>query len=147
MRLGISIVREPLPGQQVSGFYLRRGETQVIGVNSAHANVRQRFTIAHEIGHAVLSARDHLYVDRIARLRDAHSAEGTDPAEIEANAFAAELLMPRDLLDAHLRRRGGLDIYDQDDVRRLADDFEVSTQALLIRLSTLDLPLASDWPL
>jgi Zn-dependent peptidase ImmA (M78 family) len=106
--------------------------------------VRQRFTIAHEIGHAVLTAQDFLYVDKVARLRDARSAQGTDPAEVEANAFAAELLMPADMLEREVQRRGGLDVYDQDDVLELAGEFQVSTQALLIRLNMLGLAPAQE---
>lgn len=144
--LGIPIVRDPLPGQDVSGFYLRQGERQVIGVNSAHAPVRQRFTIAHEIGHAVLAEQDHLYVDRVTRLRGPRSAEGTDPAEIEANAFAAELLMPEEMLSRHLDAHGGIDPYDQAAVHQLADAFQVSTQAMLIRLGVLNLAPPQDSP-
>ena len=53
---GIDLVFEPQksPEDDVSGFYFREGDRRVIGVNSTHPTVRQRFTIAHELGHAVL---------------------------------------------------------------------------------------------
>ena len=71
------------------------------GVNSLHAPVRQRFTIAHELGHAVLHAREGIHLDQAFRLRfrDQTSAMAIDPEEIDANSFAAELLMPADELN------------------------------------------------
>jgi Zn-dependent peptidase ImmA (M78 family) len=52
------------------------------------------------------------------------------------------LLMPEDMLIRRMRSRGGFDPYDQDEVRNLAEEFQVSTQAILIRLSVLGLVTA-----
>lgn len=40
----------PESDDDLSGFFFREGERRVIGVNSTHPSVRQRFTIAHELG-------------------------------------------------------------------------------------------------
>ena len=133
--LGIRLVFESLEDVDVSGFYYRKGDQRLIGVNATHAPARRRFTIAHELGHAVLSAHDNLHVDRSFLLRDANSARGVDRLEIEANAFAAELLMPAEHLQRRLR--DGVNLDDPNSFRQLADEFGVSTQALLIRLSNL----------
>jgi Zn-dependent peptidase ImmA (M78 family) len=66
------------------------------------------------------------------------SSEGTSQQEIEANAFAAALLMPeaelKRLLDDH-----PVDAFDEMSVRRLAARLGVSAQALTIRLTRLGL--------
>ena len=52
----------------ISGF-LYPGKPPVIGVNKAHAQVRQRFTIAHELGHLKLHEHKQVHVDREFRVR------------------------------------------------------------------------------
>lgn len=111
-------------------------------VNEEHHRHRQRFTIAHEIGHHRLHDAD-AYLDGTAtlRLRDATSATGTDREEREANAFAAALLMPADWVHDHFMdivtaRR----LVDEDTiVARLAHQFDVSEQAMRFRLVNLGL--------
>lgn len=67
--------------------------------------------------------------------RDLVSAEGTDPLEREANAFAAELLMPTKLLAGALDDRM-LDL-DDDRLLALAKGFKVSLMALQYRLQRI----------
>jgi Zn-dependent peptidase ImmA (M78 family) len=52
-----------VPGAGVSGILFRDGEHHVIGVNSAHPLARQRFTIAHELGHRALHPGRELILD------------------------------------------------------------------------------------
>ena len=117
-----------------------RGKYWAIVVNESHAEVRQRFTIAHEFGHLLLHGFTTPHADRgfKVRFRSTRSSDGTIAEEIEANQFAAELLMPRDLL---LNRLTGMemDFTDADDdvLSDIAAEFEVSKQALSIRLSNL----------
>lgn len=130
---GFRLIKEHLDSD-FSGFYVMRAGTPTIGINIAHPPVRQRFTIAHEIGHARLHADDHY--DREFR-RDPSSATATDPDEIDANAFAANLLMP-----AHwIRERWAeaTDLLDNDWVVRTAREFGVSTQSLMFRIENLGL--------
>jgi Zn-dependent peptidase ImmA (M78 family) len=110
----------------------------VIGVNKSHAVVRQRFTIAHELGHLLLHAQEDLHVDEGIWLRNERSSRAEDEREIEANQFAAELLMPTDLVKEAVAGRK-LDLVNDDDetLIELAAKFDVSRQALSFRLSRL----------
>lgn len=122
----------------LSGFLYREQEKGVIGINSYHPKVRQRFTIAHEIGHFLLHQNDSLHVDRAvqAKFRNKLSHQGTDEDEIEANLFAAEILMPRELITRDLERIEAIDILDED-FEELAHRYNVSSQALFLRLMNL----------
>jgi len=139
-RLGAKITYEPFEGKgDVSGMLLRDKDRTVIGVNSAHANVRQRFSIAHEIGHLRMH-QGAMFVDQAVRFnRDSKSALAIDPREIEANGFAAELLMPEDLVKAavakRLAKRANLPATAL--VAELAQEFDVSAQAMEFRLTNL----------
>lgn len=113
-------------------------------VNATHSPSRQRFTIAHELGHLLLHGYTAPHADRTFKFRDARSSEGSALEEIQANQFAAELLMPRDLLLKASRSRL-LDhaASDEEDsafdswVGELAKKFGVSKQAMTIRVSSL----------
>jgi predicted transcriptional regulator len=102
------------------------GDTRAIVVNGGGDDRRRRFTIAHEIGHFVL----HPELQRPER--GGRVNEAGRVLEREADAFAAELLMPEHLIRQAVLEQGT-------DVARLADRFEVSRQAMQTRLQRLDL--------
>lgn len=79
-----------------------------IVVNAAHADVRQRFTVAHELGHLLMHRYTMPHADGkfVVHFRNAKSATGSDREEIEANRFAAELLMPERLVLGHATHLG-----------------------------------------
>lgn len=138
---GAHLAFEHLDGD-LSGLLFRGEERTVIGVNSAHAQVRQRFTIAHEIGHMLMHEGKPMFVDKLVRvnLRDSDSSLGSIQEEKEANAFAAALLMPRSMIEASLtkdRQVKGDALIDG-----LAEQFEVSRQAMEYRLINLGLIVA-----
>ena len=135
----------------LSGFLIRDVESRraLIGVNSTHSSARKRFTIAHEIGHLMLHEGDMLHVDqregvdlglRVKR-RDPESSLGSDDEEKEANFFAAELLMPTSFLKADLleMKANAAQDEDEDIIKELADQYEVSVQAMTFRLTNLGL--------
>ena len=62
--------------------------------------------------------------------------QAVDFDEIEANGFAAELLMPTEVLERELQGTD-LDYEDDELTRRLANRYEVSLQAMAIRLGNL----------
>ena len=136
--LGIRVEYAPLD-DELSGLAHIRDDVPIIGVNALHAPNRRRFTLAHELAHIVLH-RDELehavHVDRGSLRRDALAAEGVDPIEIEANAFAAELLMPEHLLISELKRQP-VDLEDDAAVAALAKRFRVSDAAMRYRLNSL----------
>jgi Zn-dependent peptidase ImmA (M78 family) len=113
----------------------RDGDIQIIGVNSLHHPHRKRFTIAHEIGHLILHKGRAVHIDRSFRvnLRDTRSALGTDRDEIQANFFAASLLMPTEFLLADLKE--GIDFEADSDLKRLVNRYQVSAQALALRVN------------
>ena len=136
---GARIVPDALEGD-LSGFLYRDSSQKVIGVNTQHATVRQNFTVAHELAHLLLHDQEQLHVDRAfptVRLRDDTSSQGIDDAEKEANLFAAELLMPGEFLKRDLAGRSTLDLYDEDYIPQLAENYGVSVQALMFRLQYL----------
>ena len=136
--MGAVVRYAPFDGQ-MSGLLHRSedGNRAVIGVNSRHPTVRQRFSIAHELGHLVLhepafQIDQHAFVS----FRNSKSSSASDPHEIEANQFAAALLMPEVLLRACVDQLGeNPDV--EESIRRLAQRFDVSTQAMTIRLTSL----------
>lgn len=139
-RLGL-IVESVQLGDEVSGVLVIDGEAGVIGYNASHPGVRQRFTIAHEIGHYLLHRTDSsLFIDQryFMAFRDQRSSDGSDPREREANAFAACLLMPSQLVRRELEHQS-FDLADEEGLQALAETFQVSAQAMAIRLSNLGL--------
>ena len=126
---------------ELSGMVFVKDDTAIIGINALHHPNRQRFTIAHECGHLVLH-RDQVtrevHVDKAfpMLMRDAVSAASVDPMEIEANLFAAELLMPEFLL-AEALGEASFDIDDATTVSDLAKRFRVSLSAMQFRLGNL----------
>lgn len=133
--LGAIVRMEPFPGDVSGMLYCPAGAPPVIGVNSLERPVRQRFTIAHEIGHLILHAFEGIHVDKQYR-RDGKSKTAEDAREIEANGFAAELLVPLDLLRSDIEAIG-IDIESDEEVTTLAKRYEVSAQMMAIRLSKI----------
>ena len=71
--------------------YIKLGLPLIV-VNALHHPNRQRFTIAHELGHLelhrdMITTAVHVDKDFPALLRDANSAVGTEEIEIQANQF------------------------------------------------------------
>lgn len=141
--LGLQIVYNEL-GEEVSGLLVSRDDTAAICVREGEPVVRQRFTIAHEIGHFCLRHQfeqgEHVHVDEGWKMtaRSSSRTAGLAPQEVEANQFAAALLMPSKLLRSRAARFANRQLDDRD-VSELARDFKVSEQAMAIRLSTLGL--------
>ncbi len=137
-RVGAVVRYAPFDGQ-MSGL-LHRSEDEnraVIGVNSRHPTVRQRFSIAHELGHLLLH-RPALQIDQHAfvSFRNSKSSNATDPHEIEANQFAAALLMPEAVLRECVEQLWQ-DADVEESIGPLARQFDVSAQAMTIRLTSL----------
>jgi Zn-dependent peptidase ImmA (M78 family) len=136
--LDVTVV-ETAMSQDVSGMLVRDDQDLTIGLNRAHPQARKRFTLAHEIGHLTLHRGRPLIVDAAVRinLRDRTSATATDREEIEANQFAAELLMPvRMMMEAVADAKATT----PDELQReLARRFRVSEEAMGYRLVNLGL--------
>lgn len=147
--LDYRVVYETLPSDTSSLLIREPDGRQVIGINNMHAARRQRFSLAHELGHALLhikpgtDATSAAVVSRPLEVlyRDGLASQGTNRIEIDANQFAATLLMPEQFVKEHFLAqwrsgsRPGLDLVIDD----LADEFEVSSQAMRFRLVNLSL--------
>lgn len=134
-QLHIPVYSWDLP-DEVSGIFVTIDGLSCIAVNDTHPNVRQRFTVAHEIGHAVYSDARELFVDFYGV--DANAGYGNiahERLERKANQFAAELLMPSSWLREEAFRQ-------RVDLSFLARRYDVSEQAMWFRL--LNLGLISD---
>lgn len=139
-RKQISLQYAPLE-EDLSGMAYIKDGLSIIGINALHHPNRQRFSAAHELGHHVLHSeviKQAVHVDKGHRvlLRDDLSSQGVDALEIEANAFASELLMPRDLVIKALND-DGVDIEDDAQIDALAKKFRVSSSAIRFRLAAL----------
>lgn len=134
-------------GEEVSGILILDNGRGTIGYSSEQPHVRQRFSIAHELAHYHLhrneSGAPKLFIDTTKYvavfLRGEHSSTGEHAREIQANMFAAALLMPEALLRNEIKS-SDYDLLDEEELcERLASKFQVSTQAMSIRLTTLEI--------
>lgn len=134
--MGISVNYERLDNE-VSGLVLFEKGRARVAINRSHHRNRQRFTLAHEIGHVRLHAKgeDRVFVDK-RFFRNEASSKGELREEIEANAFAASLLMPECFIRKHIDSEDGITDLE---VFRMATKFEVSEQAMTLRLVRLNL--------
>jgi Zn-dependent peptidase ImmA (M78 family) len=132
-------VRYAPTSDDVSGALIRNGDTAVIAVNSAQHENRQRFTIAHEIGHFILHKRTERHFDEDFRIdyRNTVSSEATERNEIEANRFAAALLMPETFLRRDLMRMEADESKGDVAIQTLAVRYKVSARAMELRLLNL----------
>ena len=104
-------------GEDTDGIQITEGEKATIGYNQAQHPHRQRFTVAHEIGHLLLGHTGKNFI------LDLNSKK---PEEIEANQFAAELLMPLEMLKK--------DLQSKKNAKDIAKEYNVSEEAVWWRL-------------
>ncbi len=121
------------PSKDFSGLLIRKDGHALIGVNSNDAPVRQRFTIAHELGHFFLHPQKDAFVD----YRDNKSDIMRTPREKQANMFAAALLMPRKQLEKDYKKVSR-DGFGEGELKGLAEKYCVSEDAMKYRLLNLN---------
>lgn len=106
----------------------------IIVVNENSPESRQRFTIAHELGHYLLPhhtvGRFECTRDDMMRTEQRSRLSPVQKMEVEANAFAAEILMPRLKVSNYLRRKTGADI---EHILELAEKYAVSKESMARR--------------
>lgn len=101
----------------ISGIQITKGEEAIIGYNKSQHPHRQRFTIAHEIGHFLLGHTQKNFI---------LDFDSRKPEEIEANQFAAELLIPLEMLKKDLK--------SNKKPKDIAREYNVSEEALWWRI-------------
>ncbi|WP_281356420.1 helix-turn-helix domain-containing protein [Acrocarpospora macrocephala] len=125
--LGIDIAFIPLePG--LDGLSISCGQFKLALVNSKSSATRQRFTLAHELGHLVAGDASQLRIDE-------NVLGGKSPGEQRANAFAAAFLMP----ERSLRTSVPKGYISEANVADLLTRYAVSLDALAYRLHNRDL--------
>lgn len=134
--LGFRVISFDFP-ETISAVIKIEGTKKVIAHNKNKSEVRQRFSIAHELGH-YLSGHDNFsheretFVDRDKKYLDPHHRD-----EEEADEFAAELLMPEFMLKKAV-------LEDKLNAIFLAKKYNVSEPAMWLQL--INLKLAVEQP-
>ncbi|MEU5043240.1 ImmA/IrrE family metallo-endopeptidase [Streptomyces griseorubiginosus] len=137
--LGATVIQQPGPAE-LSGMLLRRNNTVAIGINEDLSTDRQRFVVAHLIGHLRLHRSRELILDTAARYRyGSLSSMPTDREEAEANRFAAALLAPEAVV-RRVAKEIDADTADQM-VDLLASQFQLTRTAMTYRLMSLGITL------
>ena len=106
-KLGIEIVAKPPSASGVSGMLIRHGNAFVIAYATHIKSIGfQNFSIAHELGHYFLAG----HIDAVLADDDIHEScagfSSGDRYEMEADHFAAALLMPRTLFMSAMQVAG-----------------------------------------
>ncbi|MBM3216664.1 ImmA/IrrE family metallo-endopeptidase [Candidatus Poribacteria bacterium] len=135
---GIKVHAATFLDSTIVGMIAKRGQVCLLLVNDNDPPYRKRFTIAHELGHFFLGHIDEEdeFVD-YERTLFSQAPEGQTTVavarrrEIQANMFAAALLMPED----EVRKRWQV----VRSIRELAQALNVSEEAMGIRVNQLGL--------
>ena len=136
-RMGLQVKEISVKSNVAGGLVKEKDTPPIIFVNKYDALNRQRFTVAHEIGHYYrhfMDRHEFEYMD----YRDQLSSTGTDAEEVYANQFAANLLMPEDMIRSAFET---LEFFSADSSRalKMAGIFGVSVDAMSIRLGVFGL--------
>lgn len=130
-QLGFTVIEFDFP-ETMSAVIQIEGTKKIIAVNKNMPAVRQRFSVAHELGHYLsghenFSHEKQTFVDRDKKYLDPQHRQ-----EEEADEFAAELLMPEAILKTDV-------LVSKLDAVALAKKYDVSEQAMWIQLINLKL--------
>jgi Zn-dependent peptidase ImmA (M78 family) len=140
-RLGISVNNAKFSDDSWAGLVTKNGSNTRIFVEQSDPPYRKRFSIAHELGHHFLHLlEDGEIIDkRVDMFREREPSGGLISEqrlkEIQANWFAAALLMPEDLVRAEWQKNPN--------IRNMARAFNVSEEAMGYRLDAFDLLLTT----
>lgn len=135
--VGWKVIRYPLGENADLGFAMKKDKDIIIFTNSSSRLSREIFTLAHEIGHAVLHMdKMNSFIDNGLTLSD----HNTDEREQEANYFAACLLMPEEAVEKFMdielleEKQQGLTAID---IAKIMSEFNVSFEMVLNRLESI----------
>jgi len=140
-KMGINVKNGNFSDPSVSGMIHKKGEKVELCIKVSDELHKQRFTVAHELGHVVLHLNDlddgdHPEQDinilrRNSNIKFKYTNKYVETAEKEANQFAAALLMDEELVRAMWGKFPSLE--------DIADAFGVPKEAMAYRLGNLDL--------
>lgn len=132
-RLGLPVITSRFSSNsQVSGCLLHLADrgTGAVMINSNHPRTRQRFTLAHELGHYLFDkASFNVCSTGIVR------PGPRSTSEYRADVFASALLLPRRAVDQVCTNES----ISIEAISRLMDDYQVSRAATVSRLKALNI--------
>ncbi|QGG47416.1 ImmA/IrrE family metallo-endopeptidase [Heliorestis convoluta] len=134
-KLGYQVIRYPIGKDEFLGFAMIKEGERIVFSNSSLILSREIFSIAHELGHQKL----HLSEQGLTLIKD-DDFTNRDEYEVEANYFAASLMMPREKVDKFIRQElndKSSDKWNGLDIARIQTAFNVSYDMALIRLKAL----------
>jgi Zn-dependent peptidase ImmA (M78 family) len=128
-------IYNPMGKDTFLGFALIKNTERIIFSNSSLILSREIFSVAHEIGHQKL----HLSEQGLTLIKD-YDFNDRDEYEVEANYFAACLLMPVEKVNNFIRfelNEKSIDKWNGFDIARIQTAFNVSYDMALVRLKAL----------
>lgn len=129
--LNIKLIAKPPESEGASGMLLiQRNEIGICYATHIQSRGFKRFSIAHEIGHVILEGHiEHILPDRDGQHISQAGFTSQNLYEIEADNFAASLLMPSNLFKKEMRKSGeGLEA-----IKKLAEICQTSLISTAIR--------------
>ena len=105
-REGITLSPKPSTAKGVSGMLVKVGDSLgIMYATDVDSEGFQRFSVAHELGHYILDGHSEQLFSGDENVHESRAGFGSaDPIELEADHFAAGLLMPRQLFVPAMRR-------------------------------------------
>lgn len=129
----LTITKIPIEGVDGISLDLKTpGKRARVVLNASNPPTRQRFTLAHELGHLLIPWHTGSIVDHVDPTQ-AHATDDYWEFESEANSFAGELLVPSQWVAHWLSETDNLAKLH----KRIAQECDVSLHAAAIRLSQL----------
>lgn len=137
--IGLNVVEYPFQ-EDISGVLVINEKGATIGYNANESSVRRRFSIAHELGHFILHSEKNatgMFMDRLLFRKNITTYSTKEESiEREANFFAANLLMPEELVVSEVNKLNP-NRDDDENIKLLAKKFDVSVSAMTYRLVNL----------
>ena len=130
----LGIMVRKAASKKFSGLIFRKNETAFIAISSNESSVRQRFTVAHELGPYIMHPNKETFIE----FRDNEENIKRDRNEIQANQFAAALLMPKKMIEKDVKTFEDMEV-TENTIKILASKYDVSEQAMTYRLINLNL--------
>lgn len=135
LNLNGTILYDTLELNGMDAMIKKRGESSFeIHLSSFQSDMRKRFSIAHELGHLFLHMGYLIDIEKWNTMDEKISFQRSNrftPKELEANEFAAILLMP----ESEFKKKSFeyLGMNDVFDIKAIAECFEVSVEAASLR--------------
>lgn len=122
-KIGIHVFRKKLDSDNISGVFIKHPTAgKCILVNYDEDLFRQNFTLAHEVGHALMDGEQEFNISTKADIQSEYR-------EMRANNFASSFLIPKTVVD-RLKEV----VITEDIIKQTAIKLKVNIQPLLIAL-------------